>query len=480
MEASAAEAQERAEAAGQTGGDVHEGGEERGPGVPEEATRDPDSPQTVQESVARAREQLEQGGSLADLAEGGEEEATPDLSLEEPEPDVEAAEEEGEEEPEHPELQIPEEDTLPEAALPEGWEYDANNRLHRKDGSFASLQDHETLRSEFEKGMEAAEETPSEEEPDVEEPSSEESDLVVELPGRQPDETFKIEAADEETAERLRQLSNDAMRRQEFKRQKDSLDEERREFREVTTAFKADPAAFLAEQVEDPEIRKRTVLRLLGENEEVFNEVQSTLRQWDMNPDKKRADLAEMDKEARDRREDTTREERVREAARKGATQARRHIESIVNEAGLRGETAKRFFQDAMQDVGTAMAQAGRFEISQDEARKVLEASGTLEAFGVSPGDSGDRTSSRPGASEGSASDRRVRAVEPDSEAARKARRAGEEMKEEAESRRAAAATPHGAGASAAQQVTPPEGQGVEERIEWLKERGLGAVLSGQ
>ena len=479
MEAGAAEAQERAEAAGQTGGEsVHQGGEGQPPGVPEDARRAPEK--DARTVLSEAREKLEEEGSFLEAMDEETEAATETLEEEDTEePDISPVEEETQEERS---LEIPESDMLPEAALPDGWSYDANNRLHRKDGTMASLQDHETLRREFEKGLEAADADEGPQEPDVEETADdpESPDLTVELPGRQPDETVKVTAADEETAERLRQLRNDAMRREEFKRQKQSLDQDRQQFRELEAEFKADPSRFLAKRVEDPELREKTVLRLLGQDEETFNRVQSTLRQWDMNPDKKRADLAEMENEARDRKQETTREQRVREQARNAATQARSHVEDLAREAGLEGVRAKKFMKTAMREVGDAMVDANRFEISRDEAIQVLEHTGTLEAFGATPGASRGRSSSRRGADNGKASERRVRAVDPDSEAARKARRAGEEMKSEAESRRAAAASPQGAGASAAQQVTPPEGQSVKERIAWAKEKGLGTILSGQ
>lgn len=473
-----------AEQEGQTA-TAQEGAQEKPPAVPEDARRDPDAPETVTDSIARAREKLEQGGSIADLADEGDAAEEEVAAALEADAEAQEGEEPAEPEIERPDLALDEKDVLPDSALPEGFQYDEHNRLHRPDGSYASLAEHEELRKQFQATGEEAPEEELEEEPTAEAEEEEEQlededyeDLVVEIPGRNPDESFELVAHDEETAERLRQLSNAAMRREEYNRQVESLESRFEEFREVEREFQADPAAFLAEEVK-PEIRKDVVLRLLADDA-TYDEVASTLRQWEMNPDRKRADIAELERDAYKRKDEVSREDRVRQTARSAARQARQHMETLVDEAGISGPAAEKILKDGMSELGQAMMQAEVYDISLDQAKNVLSQTGTLDLLGLSANGSKGRSSSRGGSSEETRSKGRVRAVDPDSEEAEKARRTGEELEKKAGSRRAAAATPQGAGASAASQVQPPEGQSVEERIKWARKKGLGAVLSGQ
>lgn len=467
-----------------------QGGGDPPPAVPEDARRDPDAPESVTESVARARERLAEGGSILDVeeADAAEDQLTDDLEAgREPEP-VEAeaeGEEEAGEEIERPELAIDESDRLPDTALPDGWQYDDHNRLHRPDGGYASLAEHEELRKlhtetseEIEDDLEGSDEIESDE-GDLEEDEDFE-ELLVEIPGREEGETFELAAADKETAERLRQLSNGHMRRAEFNRQMEALEREKEQFQEVADDFLADPARFLVQEKIDPDIRKEVVLRLLA-HEDVYDEVSSTLRQWEMNPDRKRADIAEIERDSYERRFEKTSEQKVTRTARAAARQAREHVETLLQEAGVtEGKAATSLLRKGMSEIGRAMMNSGRYDITVDDARHVLEQTGTLDLMGLPARGSGESSSSRNGTSEESRSPRRVRAVDPDSEEAEQARRTGEELKKKAESRRAAAATPQGAGASAATQVEPPEGQSVEERIKWARDKGLGAILSGR
>lgn len=464
-----------------------------GPGVPEDASRDPDAPQTVRDSVAEAREALEEGMSLEDLAEEGPP-AEPPEAPEEEGPELEAEEEEPapEEEPEEidkPHLQIPEDEQLPQDFLEEsGYSYDDFGRLHAPNGDFVSLQRHEELRQEA-VGLEAGEELEPEDELEEEEAPEEEPEeereteevdpeLVVEIPGRGPDDDpERVAAPDKQTADALRRLRNGYMRGEDFNRKAEALEDQRQELQEFETQLRADPAGTVLEVAPD-DVKTQMATRLL-EDDEVYEHVRSLIEDWRMNDHKRRADIYEAKEKSRERRSEVTRDTRIRRKAREGARNARQAVEGLLPE-GISDTAARKLLEEGMGDLGEHMVETGNYDPTTEDARDVLRETGTLELFRQIGGGSGERSSEEGEASE-SASTRRVRRVEPGSEEAEKARRTSEELEEKAEKRRGAAATPQGAGGAAATPVSPPEGQSVEERIEWVRERGgLDAVTAGQ
>lgn len=472
-------------------GSVAEGQKDTTPpdAVPETASRDPEAPMSVRDSIAKARERLEQGGSILDL-EDAEPAPSPEPTEEETaDLEAEALEAELEDELEAPEPgeeaePVPADDRWHLEGDPEGTYRDHQGRLHDAEHhGFVSDSRFAEARMEIARRRDEDAEAELEEE-ELEAGAEEEEDagegevegLTVTLPGRDPGDEFEIVAEDEETAERLRQLKNGFQRGEEHRRQMESLNRDRQEFEEVSEAFLADPAAFLASNVRD-DIRKDVVLHLLSDDE-LLEEVQPKLREWEVNPDRREADVAELRLKSRERRDEASTRRSIEDRMQDTVTRMRETIQGWLP-ADLPASEAQKLQTLAMKTVGEEMLAARKFDVTEDDMRKVLDHYGLSRMFEFSGSSGGN---GQPGGSDPSPSSaRRVKPVSGDSEEAEKARRKGDEFKESSAKRRAAAAAPPGAGATAASAPEPPEGQSVKERIEWVRKHGgIGNVLAGK
>jgi hypothetical protein len=119
-----------------------------------------------------------------------------------------------------------------------------------------------TTAAEAEEGAE--EEAPEEAAPEGEEAAEAETEgLVVKLPGRRPgDPELEIEVSDQESADRLRQMSNGYMRGEEVRQAQEAILQDRQEREQFKDMVRTDPIGFMVENL-DPDIQAETALYLL-------------------------------------------------------------------------------------------------------------------------------------------------------------------------------------------------------------------------
>jgi hypothetical protein len=99
--------------------------------------------------------------------------------------------------------------------------------------------------------------------PDVAEGGVVPREIVVTIAGRHPGEPLQLVVEDEETAERLRQLANGALRREELNRQLETVRRDREELDALAQHLELDPAGFLVTQIK-PEILVEVARHLLS------------------------------------------------------------------------------------------------------------------------------------------------------------------------------------------------------------------------
>jgi len=118
-----------------------------------------------------------------------------------------------------------------------------------------------TTAAETEEGE--AEEAPEAEAAPEGEEAAEATGLVVKLPGRRPgDPELEIELSDQETADRLRQMSNGYMRGEEVRQAQEAILQDRQEREQFKDMVRTDPIGFMVENL-DPDIQAETALYLL-------------------------------------------------------------------------------------------------------------------------------------------------------------------------------------------------------------------------
>lgn len=281
-------------------------------------------------------------------------------------------------------------------------------------------------------------------------------------------EPFEIEVEDPVVADRIRQLKNDAMRGEEFKRRMERVQTREEQLAYIDHYINEDPIAFIAARFKEPEM-KRELARFLLAEPGMLEALAPDLEQWDGNPEKRRGDHLEMIHRSTQRqREVEDRFARDREDKRAVAV-----MEDAVDRLSgtMDGRRGQMFISDAMGDLAAFYHKDPSFTaaLNQDQILQILTP--RIEMYGLTVEKARQLLSGDAPAP--------VTPAKPDAAAAARlaadAQARARKLVRASTGRRAAAAvggvgTPAPVGPAA-----PPAGQGVKERISWLRQTmGLG------
>lgn len=300
--------------------------------------------------------------------------------------------------------------------------------------------------------------------------------LAVALPGRRPeDPAYEIEVDDPQTAERLRQLVNSAMRGDEARQY---VEERLGESRAVQDAITTDPAGFLMEAFgSEPEILDHVALSLIS-NPKVWERVAGRVLNWD-DPDRYELDSVKIANQQHTLKDQLQgRAAQVREVE-QNFREVSETVEGLIPEQFGDDQRAA-FFRDALRDLKDH-ADQHRLRTLRTSDIPLLLAS-RLKAYGINPLEAASRVapagkggttakSSRNG--HAAPRERPQPARQPATKPAPKAPtpRNGKQFVASAKRRQAAASiAPVGAGAPS-NVPTPPAGQSVEERVAWHRKQ---------
>lgn len=341
-----------------------------------------------------------------------------------------------------------------------------------------------------EEGVPEEEEAPGEEEEEA--TGEEELELVTfEIPPRNADgEPVPVEVP-ADLIEHFNRLRNGYMRGEQAREERKVTEELREQVLEakseidyIDRELSDDPVGFVSRHVKDTNIRRGLLLELLADDELWKDDgLQEQLQEWELNPEKRELfrTKVERDRLANDRKRD--RERRELQEAREGVKATAREVLDIVPQ-DWEQDRQDRFYRRALRELGEKAGREGKTRFTREEIVQHLTNEGILEGFGISPEQArraapgsgaaadpeGGTTTSSGGARK--APPRRVRKVTPE-----EAQDTGRRFQEGSKRRRAAAAyAPAGAGAPAAS-VELPKGQGIKERIAYVRRMGLAQVL---
>lgn len=441
--AATAESDEEPGAAGEEGG---ERGED-----------DADRPETFEE-------RLERIAKSEDLSEFRDDEDTGGLDLQ----DVEAEDEE----PEAGEggaAAEDEDEATADAAdfeLPDGWKRTETGKIQRPDGSWASKAEIEAIKA----GEPVETVTTTGEEED--------GPLVVSVPGRMPDDEdvelpLDADALEEmgltpdEARERVQQLRNGYMRREEVNRHLEQIQDDRAELDFIEKQLREQPEDFILGHV-SPEVRGRVVERVLATMpEETFNTLVQKVAGWNRDPVSRREEALRIREERTERREKIRDEYQETTESRRRAAEIGREVSRLIPEAWPE-DKAERFFRFSVAALRDHIVQNEIEDLDPADVPKVLGQVGVLDDYGLSEnggpgtGSEADRSASAAGSDDGPAGEAEIE----------KAKRAGEEVRERTKRRKEAAATaPAGAGSSVIAGAKWPKDQTFEERMNLLEKR---------
>ena len=274
--------------------------------------------------------------------------------------------------------------------------------------------------------------------------------IEVELPGRVDGETFKMSVASQEEADRLKQLTNDAMRRKEFNRQMEPVLREKAELDFIAKSLKENPAEFVAAQVA-PEIQAQLAANILaGLPPDAFNEVVGRVRGWERDPRGREMDRVAAENERLRQAEERRQQAAAQETTQTAAQQIQRAIVELVPDEMDDGK-ADRFYRLAVLEVQQHIRERGLRSFPAEDVQAFLGQRGVLGDFGIGlPG------TSAPGPAPAGSGTQDQGAI----------------AQERIDRRReASTVSPSGVGASAASFEDKPAGQTVDERLKWFRKR---------
>lgn len=426
---------------------------------------------TFEERLAEARRIMEQGGNPLEVLTRREAEPAPVATA----PDPAAAE------PVAPTEPQPAESAAFEP--PAGWARLDNGLYRGPDGRFYSedqvralAQDEQVAPAPAEGDAEPVEEQAEAAEADATDESQAEL-VTVSLPGRRPEDPDEVYEVPRELAESINRLRNGYMRKEEFRRQMEDVNQARAELQAVQTRLRYDPENFLIEHI--PAERRASVVKHLLADDAVWNAVVEDLARWDQNELERRAAWAELQAERLRQSREAEAQIAEERAIAQNALQIRDAIGDLVPD-GMDPQRADLFRRYAIRDLQQYVNEHGINRLDPAEVPILLHRLGTLQAFGIplptSPAPQANgrtmggqtavpqpapayRPAARPTGPAGNA----VASAAP-------ARDPGAVFRAQAERRAAAAAVaPAGVGAAPAR-PRPPEGQTVKERIEWARQ----------
>ena len=295
------------------------------------------------------------------------------------------------------------------------------------------------------------------------------AELVVELPGRRPDDPpYKFVARDKNEAERLRQAINAGMRRAEFNEQMAALERRERAVQQLLQEFEQQPAQFVAERI-GPEHYGAVVEALLSRlDQETFDRLVDRMAAWVQDP------VARREAALAAREQDIERRRQAEEEARRAAAQDE-YLQGIAQQiVGVIPDEwpdarADEFFEYAAFKLRQYARQNRGVRIRPVDVPALLEQLGVLRAYGLAQDGRGQPSAGAVRSPDGAP----PRSPAPSAEIER-AQRAGEGFRKRAERRAQAVATaPAGTGAATPGLPFPP-GQHIRDRLKTARKWLLG------
>ena len=402
------------------------GAEETGESQEEERT----GPPTIEEALARAREVLDDKGTMMGVADEADEEEPDGEEEDEGDADEEeaAAEEEGEEE------------------SVEGDEEGEDEGDEEAD-------------ADDEVAAEAEEEEGEEEEEEATEP------ITVSVPGRHPNsEDIEIEVDDKELAERIAHLKSGFMRGEEVREREQAMSASEDAMAELSEAFEVDPAGFVMEYVTEKDELAQVALALLSEPD-VWDRISAQV-------DKLFSDTGELRTlraEVKAARLESKEQIQKRAARRKENAEAGRKLGEAIDlmvPDSIEGTRREQLITDLTRDTTDHITRNKLEKLDVKDLVPILAA--RLETNGIDP------LEARKAVQDGS----RSRAKTTTKKRPRKKAKTGQELaKASAKRKKVAAAPGPGKKAAPTQPTKLPAGQTIEERIAAAREKGLAAFL---
>ncbi len=410
---------------------------------------DPGEADPIAQRVREVQEALAQGktfdrqvddGSIEDDYEDEPEEglavaaADPQEIMDQADDDVDASDDRGPDEPiDEPEIETPGEDQLDEEA-------------------------------EEEADPEAEGEEPAQEQGD------EESDVfVAKLPGRGPDDPdleIELDGLEPEEREAFARLRNGYMRREQLRVEREAFEEKESVVNETLIALQTDPLNFVMEELKGE--MKVDLARHLLSDADTYKAVRDDLVEWDTDDRAREAAQARLALARRDAADSAIQRRQAYRQAQETTRMVGTVLDAIIPE-GLTDDEAQGFHDAAIYDLQRHVSTKKTNTLTKEDVLHVLDRSGALRRYGISPDDAGRKVAALDATP--SSSPRRVRAQKRQPSAAskeEKARNTGNDFKRRSARRKnAASSAPAGVGSSAAT-MRPPKGQGVKDRAEWF------------
>jgi hypothetical protein len=308
------------------------------------------------------------------------------------------------------------------------------------------------------------EEAPPEGEETPEEAPS--PDLVVELPGRRPgDDPFEIVVDDVQTAERLRQMVNSAMRRDQYNEAMAEVERSQAELRAVEEQITLDPAGFILDHL--PEDTQIEVAMSILTKSDIWERLQADVTAFD-DPDRLELARARLESQRYKKREERKALNEETKAAQKNATEIKRALTKLVP-ANLTEEQEELFLQDALQAVQKHVLRTNVRRLEVADLPLVLAA--RLRAYGVDPTSAAAKLAEDT-APENEGRDSQVPQSAQNRQRA-KAQMTGKQFRDAQEKKKAVAAMTPPSASTPAGIRTPPPGQNLQQRMEWAKQHGM-------
>lgn len=363
--------------------------------------------------------------------------------------------------------------------LPEGFsvEEDSQGREHIRgpDGRYYARED------VMAEGADA-EPLPTEEEAaeffEGEEGGEPEHTVEIELEAEDEDsepEVLEIGTDDEETANRIRQMQEDAKEARELRAEIADLQETRAEVqRDLQEAelleeeIRMDPSGFVVERL--PEERRAEVLRdIMLFDDEAFAQAQELIDQWGTG----RAGQTDRREARLDRKEELSERREKLDNLREQARQAQEMGQKVVNALrdripqDMSAKRAEMFLEDAVSDVERHL-ERNEISVAEFDIDKLPELiSRRLEVYGIEWNQTTDgRSSSGPRTAKPAGEEEAELAAK-----AEEARKTGARLRRaHARRKQAGQSAPSGAG-SPGTSARPPQGAKLEDALDFARER---------
>ena len=296
----------------------------------------------------------------------------------------------------------------------------------------------ETVTEELEVPAEGAEE----------EGQGEAESFSIELPPRaEGQDPVTIEVASQQEADQLRMVTNGFMRRTEYNRQMEQVQNDQADLTNVEAALREDPAEFVLSRT-PPELQVQLAVQVLATlSEDQLNPVIDQLAQWERNPQARQIEAVRRENERLKKQWDAEQTRTQQTQFQGAASKISVAVQALIPEEMQQGK-ADRFYGTAIRLLQDHLRSSNLTSFTPEQVRPLLEASGVLDDYGIN-----GKTPSQPAGRQGAQTEKPT-------------------TPKRAEQRRAArSVAPAGLGSGSANVHAPPEGQTLRERLDWAKAR---------